>query len=87
VETVALAGRHVLCEKPLAVTATEAEEMVASWARRSVLLMTAYPKFFEPSIVFIRDLFLSGRLGALKILHTSFSERHALPQNHASMDS
>jgi len=45
-----------------------------------VLLMTAYRKCFEPSIVFIRDLIHSGRLGTLKILHTSFSERHALSQ-------
>jgi predicted dehydrogenase len=80
VESAALAKRHVLCEKPLAVTATEAAEMVAICARQSVLLMTAYRKCFEPSTVFIRNLILSGRLGALKILHTSFSERHAGPQ-------
>jgi predicted dehydrogenase len=80
VETVALAKRHVLCEKPLAVTAPEAAEMVATCARQSVLLMTAYRKCFEPSFVFLRELILSGRMGGLKILHTSFSERHALPQ-------
>jgi len=79
-EEVALARRHVLCEKPLAVTAPEAAEMAAICARQGVLLMTAYRKCFEPSMVFIRDLILSGRLGALKILHASFSERHALPQ-------
>ena len=62
------------------MTAPEAAEMVATCARHSVLLMTAYRKFFEPSMVFIRDLILSGRTGALKILHASFSERHALPQ-------
>jgi predicted dehydrogenase len=77
VEAVALASRHVLCEKPLAVTASEAQEMVATCARQSVLLMTAYRKCFEPSMVFIRELILSGRMGALKILHASFSERHA----------
>jgi predicted dehydrogenase len=77
VQTVALAGRHVLCEKPLAATASEAAEMVAICARQSVQLMTAYRKCFEPSLIFIRDLILSGRMGALKILHTSFSERHA----------
>jgi predicted dehydrogenase len=80
VTAVARAGRHVLCEKPLAVTAPDAAEMVSICARQSVRLMTAYRKCFEPSMVFIRDLILSGRLGALKILHTSFSERHARPQ-------
>jgi predicted dehydrogenase len=82
VEAVASAKRHVLCEKPLAMTAPEAAEMVATCARQSVLLMTAYRKCFEPSTVFIRELILSGRLGALKILHTSFSERHANPRTN-----
>jgi predicted dehydrogenase len=80
VKTVARAGRHVLCEKPLAVTAQQAAEMVAACASQSVLLMTAYRKCFEPSTVFIRDLIVSDRLGALKILHTAFSERHAGPE-------
>ena len=82
VEAVALAKRHVLCEKPLAITAPEAAEMVAICARQSVLLMTAYRKCFEPATVFIRELILSGRMGALKLLHTSFSERHAHPQTN-----
>jgi predicted dehydrogenase len=80
VEAVASAKRHVLCEKPLAVTAAEAAEMVTLCARQPVLLMTAYRKCFEPSLVFLRELILSGRMGALKILHSSFSERHAQPQ-------
>ena len=80
VDAVARAGRHVLCEKPLAMTAPEAAEMVATCARQPVLLMTAYRKCFEPSMIFIRDLILSDRVGTLKILHTSFSERHAHPQ-------
>ena len=53
VETVASAKRHVLCEKPLATTASEAAEMVAICARQSVLLMTAYRKCFEPSTVLL----------------------------------
>ncbi len=62
-EYAALANRHVLCEKPLAVTAAEAAEMVAICARQSVLLMTAYRKCFEPSTVFIRNLILSQWAG------------------------
>ncbi len=80
VQAVARAGRHVLCEKPLAVTVAEAAEMVDTCAFHSVLLMTAYRKIFEPSMLFIRDLVREGRLGDLKLLHTSFSERHASPQ-------
>jgi len=79
VDVVARAGRHVLCEKPLAMTAAEAAEMVTTCAQQPVLLMTAYRKCFEPAMIFIRDLILSGRIGALKILHTSFSEIHAQP--------
>ena len=60
VKAVARAGRHVLCQQPLAVTAAEAAEMAATCARQSVLLMTAYRKCFEPSSVFIRDLILAA---------------------------
>lgn len=44
----ALAGRHALCEKPLAATVDQSTLMVET-CRNSVLLMTAYRKYFEPS--------------------------------------
>ncbi|MGC1227263.1 MAG: Gfo/Idh/MocA family oxidoreductase, partial [Candidatus Sulfotelmatobacter sp.] len=44
----ARAGKHVLCEKPLAVTPKQSAEMVETCRANGVLLMTAYRKYYEP---------------------------------------
>src|SRR5690606_2124399 len=42
-------GVHVLCEKPLAVTAEECEDMIEIAVENEVKLMTAYRLHFEPA--------------------------------------
>src|SRR5580704_8128563 len=44
----ARAGKHVLCEKPLAATLEQSERIVQACRENRVLLMTAYRKYFEP---------------------------------------
>jgi predicted dehydrogenase len=68
------AGKHVLCEKPLAATAAQAARMVEACRRQGVLLMTAYRKYFEPSTLYLKSLLGNGALGRLDMIHTSFSE-------------
>jgi predicted dehydrogenase len=70
----AAAGRHILCEKPLAATADQSAEMVAVCKRAGVTLMTAYRKYFEPSSLAMKKLIETGALGKLDAIHTSFSE-------------
>lgn len=70
----AKAGKHVLCEKPLAATVAQAERMVNACREHGVLLMTAYRKYFEPSALFVKSLLRSGALGSVDVIHTSFSE-------------
>jgi len=77
----AAAGKHVLCEKPLANTVEEARQMVAACRHRGVKLMTAYRKFFEPAADAMKSLLKSGKLGKLKLAHTSFTFN--LPEENA----
>lgn len=72
----ARAGKHVLCEKPLAATVQQARNMVNTCRRHKVLSMTAYRKYFEPGSVMLKKMITSGDLGRIDILHTLFSEFH-----------
>ena len=72
----ARAGKHVLCEKPLAASVAQSARMVAACRRNGVLLMTAYRKYFEPSCVYLKQLIQNGELGRIDVIHTAFSELH-----------
>lgn len=70
----ARAGKHVLCEKPLAANTVQSAQMVESCLQAGVLLMTAYRKYFEPSSLFLKQLIQGGSLGRIHMIHTAFSE-------------
>lgn len=69
----AAAGKHVLCEKPLANTADECRQMIEACRSANVKLMTAYRKYFEPSSVALKKLIDSRKLGRLKLIHSAFT--------------
>ena len=69
----ARAGVHVLCEKPMAVTATECRQMIAACRRANVKLMIAYRLHFETLNLSAMDVARKGRLGALKFFNSSFA--------------
>ena len=56
-------GVHVLCEKPLATTVADAEEMVAACREAGVVLMTAFPVHFSPAVEALRTAVSDGTLG------------------------
>ena len=70
----AKAGKHVLCEKPLAATFEQARKMVAACRRHGVFLMTAYRKYYESSSLYMKRLIRDGELGRIDVIHTAFSE-------------
>lgn len=70
----ARAGKHVLCEKPLANTVRECREMVEACGANRVRLMTAYRKYFEPGSVALKKLVLSGKLGQIKQIFSTYTE-------------
>jgi len=69
----ARAGKHVLCEKPLAVTEAECRDMIETCAQHNVKLMTAYRLHFERANLEAIRLVRSGRIGELRIFQSLFS--------------
>jgi predicted dehydrogenase len=68
------AGVHVLCEKPMAVTTGECEEMMAAAERNRVKLMIAYRLHFEASNLEAIRLATTGKLGTLRIFASEFAQ-------------
>jgi predicted dehydrogenase len=67
-ERAAAAGVHVLCEKPLATRAEDAEAIVAACAAADVRLMTAFPMRFSPVLRALHASVRSGAIGELLCL-------------------
>lgn len=57
------AGKHVLCEKPIATTLQEADAMIAAAERAGVVLMIAENEQFSPLYNTLRDLLADGAIG------------------------
>ncbi len=59
------AGKHVICEKPLARDAAEAWRMVEAVRRAGVVNMTAFNYRFVPAVRLMRNIIEQGRLGRI----------------------
>lgn len=69
----AQAGKHVLCEKPMAVTVAECQQMIDAARSNHVRLMIAYRLHFEPANLKAIELAQSGALGDVRFFNSSFS--------------
>lgn len=77
----ARAGKHVLCEKPLALDESEAAEMIAECEAAGVVMMEAFMYRTHPQWALAHDLVDSGRIGELKAVQTWFSYYNDDPAN------
>lgn len=59
----ATAGKHVLCEKPIATTRDDAVAMIDACARNGVHLQTAFPMRFSPPVIALRQAIQDGAIG------------------------
>ena len=75
------AGKHVLCEKPMALTAADAERMVVAAQDAGVRLMEAFMYRHHPTWVAARELLAAGRIGQLTAVQSWFTFYNDDPAN------
>jgi len=66
------AGKHVLCEKPLAATAAEARAVFDAARRNGVYIVEAYPYRAQPQTLKLRELLAANTIGRVQIIQASF---------------
>ena len=71
-------GKHVLCEKPMAMNSAECERMVAACRKCGVKLGVAYYRRFYPVVGKIQELLKSGALGKVILVRTTLVESTSL---------
>jgi predicted dehydrogenase len=67
------AGKHVLCEKPIALDAAEAKQLIAARDKSGKLVAEAFMVRFHPQWRRAREIVRSGEIGDPKAIHTLFS--------------
>ncbi|HAJ35529.1 MAG TPA: dehydrogenase [Chloroflexi bacterium] len=68
-------GKHVLCEKPFAINAAQAQEMVDAARRQQLFLMEAMWSRFLPIIAETRRLIADGAIGRVQMVQADFGFR------------
>jgi predicted dehydrogenase len=66
------AGKHVLCEKPLAVTVEDARAMFEAARKHGVHLVEAYPYMSQPQTLRVRELLSQGEIGRVQLATCAF---------------
>lgn len=67
------AGKHVLCEKPIALTVAEVDEMAAAAQQYGRVLAEAFMYRHHPQTLKARELVASGAIGRLQLVRGSFT--------------
>jgi xylose dehydrogenase (NAD/NADP) len=66
------AGKHVLCEKPLAMASREADAMFAAARSKGRYLVEGYPYRAQPQTIELRKLLASGAIGTVQLVQAAF---------------
>jgi predicted dehydrogenase len=69
------AGKHILCQKPMALSLTDCDRMILAVEQAGVHFSMAYQMRHDPSNIMIKELVSSGKLGKISLLR----RRHCIP--------
>ena len=75
------AGKHVLCEKPFASNAQEAEEMAKTAKETGLILSEAFAYRYHPLTARVKEIIASGQLGAIRHIEAQFCFLLPSPNN------
>ncbi|MGA2489523.1 MAG: Gfo/Idh/MocA family oxidoreductase [Anaerolineales bacterium] len=67
------AGKHVLCEKPLALSMDEVDAITATAGKHGRIVTEAFAYRFHPQMLKVKEIVDSGKLGKVKLVHGSFT--------------
>jgi predicted dehydrogenase len=76
------AGKHVLCEKPMAMSMKECDEMIAACGANNVKLGLAYYRRFYPNVIRTNEIIGSGEIGKVSIAQINAFEYFDPPAEH-----
>jgi predicted dehydrogenase len=80
------AGKHVLCEKPIALNAAEAAQLIeAARLRRELKVMEAFMYRFHPQWATVRQLLGAGQIGHLTTIYSTFTYHNLDPQDYRNV--
>lgn len=69
----AQAGKHVLCEKPIALNTAEAEEMVEAFRQAGLILAETFQWRHHPQAHAVKELIGDGTIGEVRLIDAGFS--------------
>ncbi len=86
-EIAAASGKHIIVEKPMALTVDDCEAMTQAAARHGVHLMVGHTHSFDPPVRRMREIIRSGELGPLAMVNTwSYSNFLMRPRRPEELD-
>jgi len=77
----AKAGKHILCEKPMANSAAECRQMIKACKQNNVKLMIAYRIQYQPHNLKLRELIRTERFGKVRYIEAANGQSSANPQH------
>ncbi len=73
------AGKHILCEKPMAMTVAECDEMIAAAEKNNIVLQIGFMRRFDQSFAYAREQVRQGAIGDV-VLVKSLTRGPSIPQ-------